>query len=288
MASAIVLFNIFQVILYSGLLFLVAGCSLNRPADGEIHFRRNIREYLLSGPVTLLVAALLLGIDIFLAATDLRQPARQNLGLLADLEWAYILYAVIHEDFKHFLGNFLSLLLFGSYVEQKFGKVAYILLLPLTAIAGGYGLTHIVPQLVHFPLETDENLIGFSIVGNAISIMFVYFLVGRFMAEFRSIGYRKLLEFPARVWRQGGPRPRYWSPLAYQAIMLVLAYIIVKDEVALLVNLIGSALFQGVEIDQSATLSDLGHTIGLTLGLVAALGWSGWGVFGRVVRTESE
>src|SRR5688572_6343928 len=84
--------------------------------------------------INFLLIAVNLGVFIALSAvgrTDPPEAARLTELLALDPAhphpWAFLSYAFLHADFMHIAGNMLFLWVFGPNVEDRFGRVGYLL-----------------------------------------------------------------------------------------------------------------------------------------------------------------
>ena len=97
-----------------------------------------------------------------------RDSVRDTYGIHFGDYHTYLTYAVLHVDLQHIIGNSLTLVFFGIWVEFQIGRRLFGITILICAIAGVLGalILHTLTGL-----ETDAGLIGSSAVTCALSVM---------------------------------------------------------------------------------------------------------------------
>ena len=236
-------------------LFVMSGCVTTQGISSIGSAVRRIVRYLASGPITLAFALLICVVELAVTVGGVREQVRLGFGLPNDNLWAFLVYGFLHSDLRHIFGNVSGLLVCGALVEQKIGKILFLVMVTVFVPLGGFLTTLTAPVFLDSPWEEGPPSIGFSIVGNSISVLCAY-LVALLMWD--GIQFRQMLQ-RLRKWLEARENrieinPLQWSARTNQSVMLVI--------------LLG--LFS-IEIDEGPGESILGHSIGVLLGLVAAL-----------------
>ena len=199
------------------------------------------------------LAIFLCSVELIISATGIREQVRSEFGLPSDNVLAIFVYGFLHEDFRHLVDNVGWLLVCGSLVEQKIGRGWFLILTVVSVPIGGYLFILTAPVFIVTRREDALHSIGFSIVSNALFVFCIYSVI---LCLWEGTRFRQLPGIVRKWLGQFQPQlnPLKWSAKVNQVIILgVFLYV----------------LFTG--IDDGSPESILGHSIGLILGLVAAI-----------------
>ena len=237
-----------------GILVLASSCLFRHEGTSGSTAAIRVGKYLASGPVTLLLSMLLCSIYLILGISGTGVQARLSFGLPNDNVWAFIIHPFLHADIWHILGNVIMLLICGGLVEQRAGRRWFIMLVLLSAMAGGYLSVRAAPMLNVYRLPDDPLAVGFSIVNNAVFVFCTYLVFVCLRDEWRreqnSVAAGALL-FLKRIHLQMNPLK--WSQETNKVFTLAVFLIIFA-----------------IGVDDGSPISILGHSIGAIIGFLAA------------------
>ena len=140
-------------------------------------------HYLKSGPVSLAFVILLFAVEVAVVATGTKEQLRSEFGLPNDNAWAYFVYAFLHEDTTHLLGNVGILLICGGIVEERMRGRWLLGLAVLFIPLEGYLATLTAPVFIDSPWTADLPSVGFSVVGYAVLAFCSFFILDFVLKE---------------------------------------------------------------------------------------------------------
>lgn len=178
-----VMINIFFVILIGLLISSVSSGLLKPDPIAPRALLLSAWNYLKSGPVSLAFAILLFAVEAAVGATGTKEQIRSEFGLPNDNAWAYFVYAFLHEDINHLLGNVGMLLICGGIVERRMRGRWLLGLAVLFIPLEGYLATLTAPVFIDSPWTADLPSVGFSIVGYAVLAFCSFFIIDFVLKE---------------------------------------------------------------------------------------------------------
>ena len=237
------------------IIIFVSGCLFRYEGTSRSGTAIRVGKYLASGPITLVLSLLLCSIYVILGFAGTGEQARLSFGLPNDNAWAFIIHPFLHADIQHILGNVIMLLICGGLVEKRAGRHWFLILVLLSAMAGGYLSVLTAPIFDVYRLLDDPPAVGFSIVNNAVFVFCTYLvflcLLDEWKREKNSVRAGVLL-FLKQIHLNMNPLK--WSQETNQVATLVIFLIIFA-----------------IGINEGSPISILGHSIGAIIGFLAAV-----------------
>ncbi len=230
-----IVINIGIVILIALLVLVISSCVLKLEPKPRWAVIINARNYLISGPVSLAFAAVIVAVEVIVALTGTKEQIISNFGLPNNNFGAYFVYAFLHVDSMHLLENAGSLLICGGIVESSIRSRWFLILVASIVPFGGFLATLAAPVFIDSPWTGGAPSVGFSIVVYAILVMCLIFVIEFLLKE-------RLIKLACERWKR------------LSAAAIVLLYFL-------------SSFITGVH--DSPGESILGHCIGMALGLAA-------------------